>query len=478
MPVLFCFSGVSSSDTLLSVKHTTETRPLPSKKLLLAAASLLLLGVWARGQKNGVAETPPMGWNSWDAYGESVKESDIRATARWMAKNLKAYGWEYVVVDSGWYVKNHAVGYNAKDAEFRLDAFGRYTPAENTIPSAKDGAGFRALADYVHGLGLKFGIHILRGIPKEAVQKNLPIEGSDFHAQDAADTSDTCPWNPFNYGLDTTKPAAQAYYDSLARQFAAWHVDYVKVDCISSRPYKGEEIRLVSQALRKSGRPMVLSLSPGPAPIEKAKEMAKYANLWRISDDEWDVWQSQEPFPQGVNNQFERVAAWAVDARPGNWPDADMLAIGRLEPAPGWGEPRTSRLSKDEQRTLLTLWSVARSPLIMGGNLLLSDAWTKSLLTNSEVIAVDQHSQRNHAVVTNQRSAVWMAEREDGKGYYVAVFNRSDETETLDYAWRDLDLKERDYSVRDLWENRDLGRKESIKITLPAHSSVLYGVRP
>jgi hypothetical protein len=155
-----------------------------------------------------------------------------------------------------------------------------------------------------------------------------------------------------------------------------------------------------------------------------------------------------------------------------------MLAIGRLEPAPGWGEPRASRLSKPEQRTLLTLWAIARSPLIMGGNLLLNDAWTNALLTNAEVIAVDQHSKKNHAVETTAKSAVWMAERERETGYYVAVFNRSDETQTLRYAWKDLDLKERDYSLRDLWENKELGRKEAIEITLPAHSSVLYSVRP
>lgn len=202
-------------------------------------------------QESNVAKTPPMGWNSWDSFNESVEERDVRATADWMTKNLKSYGWEYVVVDMGWYVKNHSVGYNAKNAEFRLDVFGRYLPAENSIPSAANGAGFRPLADYVHKQGLKFGIHILRGIPKEAVDKNLPIEGSPFHARDAADTSDTCPWNPFNYGLDTSKPAAQAYYNSLARQFADWNVDYVKVDCISSHPYKGEEIRLLSEALQK-----------------------------------------------------------------------------------------------------------------------------------------------------------------------------------------------------------------------------------
>jgi len=444
------------------------------RRIAVASIMLLVAGAFARAQEPVLAPTPPMGWNSWDAFGESVKESDIRATAEWMAKNLKPYGWQYVVVDSGWYVKNHAAGYNAKDAEFSLDGFGRYTPAANTIPSASEGKGFKPLADYIHNLGLKFGLHILRGIPKEAVAKDLPIEGSNFHAKDAADTSDTCPWNPFNYGLDTTKPAAQAYYDSLARQFAEWGVDYVKVDCISSHPYKGEEIRLLSQALKKVKRPMVLSLSPGPAPLEKAEEMAKNAQLWRISDDEWDVWQSSENFPQGVNNQFERAAAWAKYTRPGNWPDADMLAIGELRPTPGWGEPRTTRLTHEEQRTLLTLWAIFRSPLIIGGNLLLCDEWTKALLTNAEVIAVNQSSASNHAVETTPNSAVWMAESEAGEDRYVAVFNRSDAAQSLHYDFAKLGLGKSQYELRDLWEHKELGWAKAIDVKLAAHASVLY----
>lgn len=440
------------------------------------------MAIFGRGRTEApetiAAATPPMGWNSWDAFGESVKESDIRGAADWMAKNLKSYGWQYVVVDSGWYVNNHAAGYNAETAEFSLDEFGRYTPATNTIPSAANGAGFGPLADYVHSLGLKFGLHILRGIPKEAVRKNLAIQGLQFHAQDAADTADTCPWNPFNYGLDASKPGAQAYYDSLARQFVEWQVDYVKVDCIASHPYKGEEIRLLSQALRKTGRPIVLSLSPGPAPLDKAEEMGKYANMWRISDDEWDVWQSSENFPQGINNQFERAAQWAAYTKLGSWPDADMLAIGRLEPAPGWGEPRASRLTHDEQRMLLTLWSIFRSPLIMGGNLLLCDEWTKLLLKNEEVIAVDQHSRGNHAVLTNSMMAVWVAEPESGPGHYLAVFNRADEAQTLHFSWRELGLNEQAYTMRDLWEHKELGRASALEARLAAHASALYKILP
>jgi len=423
-----------------------------------------------------LAATPPMGWNSWDAYGETVSETDIRANAEWMAEHLKSFGWQYVVVDSGWYVTNHSAGTNADSAQFSLDAHGRYTPAVNAIPSAAQSRSFKPLADYVHSLGLKFGIHILRGIPKEAVRKNLPIAGSSFHAVDAANTSDTCPWNPFNYGLDASKPAAQAYYDALAQQYAGWGVDFLKVDCIADHPYKGDEIRLISQALGRTGRPMVLSLSPGPAALEKAEELRQYAQMWRLSDDVWDLWHSDTQFPWGIGNQFARAAKWAAFSGPGHWPDADMLPIGRLEPAAGWGKPRATRLTQDEQRTQLTLWSIFRSPLMMGGNLTRCDEWTKSLLTNAEVLAVDQHSTGNHAVVTTEKAAVWRARPASGEGYYLALFNLDSSAQTFEYSWKEVGLPETNYRLRDLWEHQDLAPAESLTATLASHASVLYRV--
>src|SRR5271157_1800697 len=286
--------------------------------------------------KSLLAATPQMGWNSWDSYGETVSESDIKANAAWMAERLKSYGWEYIVVDEGWYVTNQAARPAGAAAEFSLDAFGRYIPAVNTIPSSENGAGFKPLADYIHSLGLKFGIHILRGIPKEAVAKNLPIAGTRYRAKAAADVSDSCPWNTYNYGLNPRSPAAQAYYDSIAKLYAGWGVDFPKVDCISSHPYKGDEIRIRSGALRKVRRPIVLSLSPGPAPVDQAAELSRYSQMWRISDDVWDVWFSDKDFPQGVGNQFARAAKWAATSGPGHWPDADMLPLGRLEPVAGW----------------------------------------------------------------------------------------------------------------------------------------------
>jgi len=425
-----------------------------------------------------LAVTPPMGWNSWDGYGTTVKEADVKANAQWLAEHLKPFGWQYVVVDMEWFVTNPVAEGNSKTSFYSLDNFGRYTPAVNRFPSAANDAGFKPLADYVHSLGLKFGIHILRGIPKQAVEKNLPIFGSSYHAVDAADSSDTCPWNFDNYGMDGSKAGAQAYYDSIAKLYTSWDVDLIKVDCISRRPYKGDEIRMLSTALAKTGRRIVLSLSPGAAPLEKADEMRKYAQMWRISDDIWDLWHSTVDYPQGLGDQFANVAKWAGKAQPGHWPDADMLPLGYLGPAPGWGQPRYTRLTHDEQRTFLTLWCIFPSPLMVGGDLPKADAWTTSLLTNPEVIAVDQRSTGNHPVVATDKTVVWVAQSAAADSHYVAVFNLTESSQTVQYQWKDLGFASAKYKLRDLWERKDLGAADFVTVTLPPHGSVLYEAFP
>jgi hypothetical protein len=446
------------------------------RRLLLFLPLVFLLPVAAQAQADSslLAATPPMGWNSWDGYGTTIKESEVKANAQWFAEQLKPYGWQYVVVDMEWFVTNPQPEGNSKTSSYSMDAYGRFVPAPNRFPSAAKDLGFKPLADYVHSLGLKFGIHILRGIPKQAVAQNLPIEGSTYYAVDAADTSDTCPWNFDNYGVDATKPAGQAYYDSILRLYATWGVDAIKVDCIASHPYKGEEIRMLAQALAKTGRPIALSLSPGAAPIEKTEEMKKYAQMWRISDDIWDIWHSDVPYPQGLGDQFANVAKWAGRAVPGHWPDADMLPLGRLGPAPGWGKPRDTRLTHAEQRTLMTLWVMFPSPLMVGGDLTAADAWTTSLLTNVEVLTVDQSSTGNHAVVATDRVVVWQAKASNKSGYYVAVFNLQDSGQTVECSWREAGLEGARYMLRDLWEHKDLGAAASLKIPLPAHGSALY----
>ena len=361
------------------------------------------------------APAPPMGWNSWDCFATTVTEAQIKAQADFMADKLKAHGWQYIVVDIQWYepdAKDHAY---RKDAVLIMDAFGRLLPAVNRFPSAANGKGFKALAAYVHDLGLKFGVHLMRGIPRQAVEKNLPIYGTTFHAQDIADRVHVCPWNPDMFGIDMSKDGAQDYYDSVFAQFAEWDIDYVKVDDLS-RPYFQNlpEIEAIRKAIDKTGRPMVLSLSPGATDIKAADHVTTHANLWRISDDFWDRWLA-------LREQFHRLAQWNPHRRDGAWPDADMLPLGTLVLG-----TRTTRFTEDEQITLMTLWSIARSPLMHGGDMTKTDPFTLSLLTNDEVLAVNQTSTHNRQLFDRDGLIAWTATDPETGDTYLALFNTRD----------------------------------------------------
>jgi len=446
----------------------------------IAAIAAVLGPSLACGAQGVLAPTPPMGWNSWDSYGLTINEAQFKANVDVMAKRLKPAGYQYAVVDEGWYLLNPQKA-KAETFEYRMDANGRYEPALNRFASAKGAAGFKPVSDYVHAQGLKFGIHIIRGIPKEAVEKNTPVAGSSFHAKDVAVTSDTCPWNPDNFGVKEDA-AGQAWYDSLMKQYASWGVDYIKVDCIASHPYKGDEIRMIHRAIAKTGRAIVLSLSPGPAPLDKSEEVAANAQLWRISDDVWDRWErpENEHFPQGVKNQFEVIASWVKHVKPGNWPDADMLPLGTLGPVPGWGSPRKTRLTIEEQQTLMTLWAISRSPLFVGANLTELDDWTAELLTNKDVIRIDQMSTGSRQVERDGGVIAWTADLRDGT-HALAFFNTSETPASVmkkPFAMYGL-TKYKNYRVRDGWEAKDMGNVEDAisGITIPPHGCVLWILR-
>jgi alpha-galactosidase len=431
----------------------------------------------AQGRRNDlIAPRPPMGWNSWDSYGLSVTQDEFEANAEWMNRHLRPHGWEYAVVDEGWYLENPEA--RAKSFRFAMDTCGRYRPPVNRFPLAAHNAGFQKIADWVHARNMKFGIHIIRGIPRRAVEENLPIADSDFRAREAADQSDTCAWNADNYGIKPNK-AGQSYYDSIAALYAGWGIDFVKIDCISF-PYKADEIRMFSEALRKTGRPIVLSLSPGPTPLDRVDELRKYAQMWRISGDIWDHWgdwPKPRDWSKGLLGQFKLTSKWAPYVEAGHWPDADMLPLGQLGPRPGQGKPRRTEFTKDEQRTLMTLWSIFRSPLIYGGNLTQTDDWTAALLTNDEVIAVDQRSSGGHAVVNDGNKAIWVAKPDSGGRAYVALFNLDDKPQTIEYPLQALGLNGTSFQVRDLWERRDIGTLDRLRAALRPHASVLYRLR-
>lgn len=371
--------------------------------------------------------TPPKGWNSWDVYGASVTESEVRSNAAFLAENLLSHGWEYVVVDIQWYEPTADSSHYHAFADLTMDEYGRVLPAENRFPSAKNGIGFKELSDYVHSLGLKFGIHIMRGIPRQAVHLNLPILGTNLKARDIVHANSICPWNTDMYGIDMNKEGAQAYYDSIFEQYAAWGVDFIKVDDIAdSKLYSTHlnEIKAIRNAIDKTGRDMVLSLSPGPAPLKHGTFFQEHANMWRLTDDFWDNWEQ-------LKDMFARCAQWSPFVGPGSWPDCDMLPLGHIgiRSVDGGGADRLTRFTKAEQRTMMTLWSLFRSPLMLGCELTDLDDWTLYLLSDPTLIVMHQEGQNARQIYNEDEWVVWQTEVNEK--YYYATFNISDAERTI-----------------------------------------------
>ena len=412
-----------------------------------------------------IAQTPPMGWNSWDCYGAAVTEDTVRANAEYMASRLKQYGWEYIVVDIQWARANARDHGYEPFADLTMDEFGRLTPALNRFPSAKDGAGFRPLADYIHSLGLKFGIHIMRGLPRAAAHRRLPVEGGNgYYCHTAADPHSVCMWNPDMYGLKCDVQDAKAYYDSIFRLYASWGVDFVKCDDIAREyPHCRREIELISEACRNCGREIVLSLSPGPAPLEEAEHLKANANMWRITDDFWDDWNL-------LKGMFERAGKWCVHSAPGHWPDADMLPVGALRQCEDPSE--WTRFTPAEQRTMMTLWCMMRSPLMIGGELTKNDSFTLSLLTNASVLQILKEGWCAHPLRTLPEESVWISPRRDGAGVWVALFNLSGRKRTVTLSAEETGLPF--FRGQELWSGREVRKSGSLRASLPPHDAAVF----
>jgi hypothetical protein len=449
------------------------------------ARALILAGiVWIGCPARAAIEaaSPPMGWNSWDAYGFTLDEQAFKANAAQLV-DLRPYGWTYAVIDEGWYMDNPR-GAKLAERGYQLNAQGLLIPSLKRYSSAGDGAGFRPLADWAHSRGLKFGLHIVRGIPKQAVERNTPIAGTAFHAADAADSGETCPWDDGNFGV-RNNAAGQAYYDSMIRLYAQWGVDFLKVDCISAHPFRASEIRQIHDAIQKMGRPIVLSLSPGPTPLEQAQFVKRNAQMWRISNDVWDGWRldgDTHPagFPFGVSSAFDNLARWNAFAAPGAWPDADMLPFGALKPNPGWGDPRDSRLSAEEERTQFTLWAIARAPLILGANLTELDNVTRRLITNRAVIGINQTAWASHPIALpagfgKYRAWAALAGHRSRPTRYLAIFNLDDKPAHFSARWAQLGVSG-PHAVRDLWSDAVRPVAAELSVNLPPHGSAMFKI--
>lgn len=420
------------------------------------------------------APYPPLGWNSWDCYGASVTEEEVRGNAAYMAEHLKPYGWEYVVVDIQWYEPEAYSSWYRPFVPLDMDEYSRLIPAVNRFPSAAGGKGFAPLAEYVHGLGLKFGIHIMRGIPRQAVHAASPIKGSKSTARDIAHTNSICPWNTDMYGVDVKKEGAQAYYDSLFELYADWGVDFVKVDDIAASRLYGthrDEIQMIRDAIDRCGRPMVLSLSPGPAPMEYVDFFAEYANMWRMTDDYWDKW------PQ-LLDMFDRCAKWQGVPKKGSWPDCDMLPLGHIgiRSRDGGGRDRYTRFTADEQLTMMTLWSIFRSPLMFGGELRDNDEWTLSLLTNREVLEMHRSSFGARQISREDNRVVWSAEGAEGVRY-AALFNIGETECEVSVNLAELGLGEQANGL-ELWSRHPADiQKGRLTVIVSPHGTRLYRLK-
>ena len=424
--------------------------------------------------KNQFAKTPPMGWNSYDYYDTTVNEEQVKANADYMAKNLRRYGWEYIVVDIQWYA--HKAGSRRAEHQYipfetvEMDEYSRLLPDPERFPSSAGGAGFGPLADYVHRLGLKFGIHIMRGIPRIAAHLHTPILGSDLPASEAADPSSICGWNPDMYGVRNTE-AGQAYYDSLIQLYASWGVDFIKCDDICNtnvyptRPFSGKhEIEMLHRAIMKSGREIVLSLSPGPALIDKAWHYEKNANMWRITDDFWDNWDL-------LLNMFERCELWQNHVSQGCYPDCDMLPLGWL--GKGFGQERYSNFTYQECRTMMTLWCIFGSPLMIGGELTKMSEPVLSLLTNPELLKLLDPAYRRRQVLRDRKQAVWSSCSPDGE-VYVALFNLGDESGRVEIRLSELEPAYQPTALTELWSRETVTKSSVIGCEIAPHGCAVF----
>ena len=419
-----------------------------------------------------LALTPPMGWNSYDSFGGGINEQQTLAAAQAMKTTMAPFGWDTVVIDFHWYNSNEG-----DPATARFDSSGRFLPALNRFPSATGDLGFKPLADKIHAMGLKFGVHLMRGIPRTTFNANTAIAGSTYTAKQAGSSSDTCPWDQNMYGVMGNTAAGQAWYDSIFTQYAAWGLDFVKVDdMVSGSNYHQSEVDAIHAAIEKTGRSILLSLSPGPMQTRDVADLNANANMWRMVNDFWD-----QNGLSSLNDEFTTAANWAATTglTVGHWPDADMLPLGYIGASKPGG--RNSALSRNQQVTVMSLWAIEASPLIFGGNptYLTGDDWSIALLTNDEVLAIDQDGAGTRAKRVSQQNntEVWQRDLSGGRKA-VALFNRNTSDATVSVTFSQLGVTGTPV-VRDVWHRMDVtGMTTGLSVNVPHDGALLYTLSP
>jgi alpha-galactosidase len=383
-----------------------------------------------------ISLTPAMGWNSWNCWGSRVTAEKVLQSARGMAASgLIDHGWTYINIDDAWQ--------------------GRRGGPLNAIQSNTNFPDMRGLCDEIHRLGLKAGIY---STPWTTSYANHIGGSAENPAGD---------WSPptvakrgrVNHKMLPWAIGKYSFAANDARQWAAWGIDYLKYDW---NPNEVPETKEMADALRASGRDVVFSLS-NSSPFTNMPGLSKYANSWRTTGDIRDTWASMSA--KGFSQD-----KWVRFSGHGHWNDPDMLVVGRV----GWGSPHETHLTPDEQYTHISLWCLLSAPLLIGCDLGNVDDFTLGVLSNDEVLALDQDALGEQAtcVATNGPIRIYAKDLEDGSEA-VGLFNQDTNSVTGTLKWSDVKVEGK-RMVRDLWRQKDLGRfSGKFDIAVPAHGVVL-----
>ncbi len=424
-----------------------------------------------------LAAKPYMGWTSWTMQSSKypglnpkgdysyLTEANVTKQTDAMAAKLKPYGYEYINIDAGWWMD-----WTWKP---QFDEYGRQKADPERFPS-----GMKAVADRIHSKGLKAGIYLPVGLEKAAYNDGrTPIwnaEGCTTADIVYDDLRTTNGWDS-SYKIDFFDPCAQKYIDSQAQMFADWGYDFLKLDGVGPGSFKNgdnynnvADVAAWQKAIATAGRPIHLELS-WSLDYGHVEDWKKYSNGWRIDTDVECYCNTLVGWENSVDDRWDDAPAWTDHAGPGGWNDLDSLNVGNGE---------MDGLTKAERQSYATLWAIAKSPLYTGDDLTRLDSYGLSLLTNREVIAINQSSAPPAEPVTaSDPQQVWAAKNPDGT-YTVALFNLADAPASVTADWSTLGFQGK-ASVRDVWNREKLGTyRDSITQALPAHGSRLFTVTP
>ena len=436
-----------------------------------------------KSKRASLAKTPPMGWNSFDSYGVYLHEKAAMTNVEAMAKKLKPHGYEFFVIDNGWFgeykLQEGTIFAAEKHAhDIRINEYGHFLPSRIYFPN-----GFKPIVDRCHELGLKFGVHLMRGIPRKAYKLNLPIKGTAYKARDIANTDleKNCNWCNYCYAVDMSKPGAQEWYDGLIQHISDMGVDFIKYDDIVPHP---DEVEAVAKAIAKTGKSIILSLSPGGDVDPDAIDFFRLANMLRVTPDIWDE-------QDDIDKCFDAWRKWQGKEQPGFWIDMDMIPFGQLQlmsppsedesktpmdkgdiALAGKGVNRWCQLSRPQMRSFITVRAMAASPLMMGGDLPTLDAFSLSLITNPEMLACNQNGVMGSLVYEKDGLETWKAEKKDSVGEgWIGIFNRTEHKTSIELTTERFAIDPFSHTFFDIWGNKPLDFR---KVNLEPHDCAFF----